>query len=232
MKYLVLFSLAALFLSPASLSAGEDWAAALDGLPLRVASREFSRTNCIECVLRSFQPNSVVKGIAFLPGATDELYLTHRVQPRLSSAPATLLDAVHSLTNGTVLQATFHPPLLLIHTPSDPLEPIIATAPEASMPTLAPKMAAAPVVLVDRDWDWVQPVVREGLGIEVLPRKRSKDSWHFYRLNLVGMGLSAHEMIEAVCLASKTRATLEQHRGLFGKNLRLVFSPDKRLVTP
>lgn len=231
MKHLFLLLLTALSLPSLALSAQEDWPTTLARMPLQFASRELDRTNCVELTLRSLQPNSVVKGIVFLPCATDEIYLTRHVQPHLASTSATLLDAVHSLTNGTGIRATFRPPLLLLHTQSDPLEPIFKIAPEASMPALSPGRVPSPVVFVDRDWDRVEPVVRKSFGIDVQPREGSKDSWHFYRLNLVGIGLDAREMVEAICLASKTHATLEQHRGLFGKHSRLVFSADRRAPT-
>ena len=75
-------------------------------------------------MLDAFQSNAVVKALIFMPGATDELYFFRRAHAKLTNANPSLLDAIVALTNQTYIQATFQPPLLLLHTTEDPLDGI------------------------------------------------------------------------------------------------------------
>ena len=60
-----------------------------------------------------------------MPGATDEFYFFRRARAELTNSPASLLDAITALTNQTLIRATFRPPLLLLHTEEDLLEPAL-----------------------------------------------------------------------------------------------------------
>jgi hypothetical protein len=80
---------------------GQDWATALSKMPLVSPARELNRTNCVDLLLRSFGSNQAVRGLVFMPGATDELYFFKRVNVTLTNASPTLLDAVVALTNQT-----------------------------------------------------------------------------------------------------------------------------------
>ena len=107
--------------------AGEPWQQALSRMPLGVPQGgmiELKRTNCVPLMLDAFQPNGVVKALIFMPGATDELYFFRRAHATLTNANPSLLDAVTALTNQTHIQATFQPPLLLLHTTEDSLDVI------------------------------------------------------------------------------------------------------------
>jgi len=206
-----------------------DWSTALKDIPLQRLNSQLDRTNCVELILKSFRSNSVVKGIVFLPGATDELYLTHRVQPRLTTPTPSLLESIHSVTNGGFIRATFRPPFLLLHTDSDPLEPRIAEELGAVLPSFPQNGTAPDLFYIDRDWDKIQPDLRRWLGVPVVPASGSRESWHFYRHHVRGFQLSGRELLEAICLSGKTQATINRHGGLFRNRIQIVFSPDKRI---
>ncbi len=189
-------------------SAEEPWQAALAKMPLRAPTMELNRTNCVPTMLQAFAATEVVKGLVFMPGATDEFYMFRRARAHLTNAAPTLMDAVMALTNQTLIRAHFLPPLLLLHTEEDPLEPIIAF----SDSSLAGKWQAKPLglrlVANDRDWGYMQPLLKSALKAEVLPWKNSYDAWHFYRHSLAGSGLTAFELLEAVTLAGKSKVTV------------------------
>src|ERR1019366_2324231 len=107
------------------LSAAETWPEALARMPLGAKVTELNRTNCAGLLLGAFQSNDVVKALVFMPGATDELYFFRRARANLTNSAPSLLDAVSALTNQTLIRATFRPPLLLLHTGEDLLEPAI-----------------------------------------------------------------------------------------------------------
>jgi hypothetical protein len=218
-----------LLLSVLGLQAEADWSTALKDMPLQRLNSQLDRTNCVELILQSFRSNSVVKGIVFLPGATDEIYLTRRVQPRLSTLTPSLFEGIHSVTDGGFIRATFRPPFLLLHTESDPLEPRIAEEPGVVLPSF-PKNGTAPdLFYIDRDWEKIQPDLRRWFGVSVIPARGSRESWHFYRHHVRGFQLSGHELLEAICLSGKTQATINRHGGLFRNRIQIVFSPDKRI---
>ena len=115
----------ALWLLVFTCRAAETWQAALGRMPLGTNVTQLNRTNCVGIMLGAFQSNDVVKAMVFMPGATDEFYFFRRAQADLTNSPASLLDAVSALTNQTLIRATFRPPLLLLHTDEDLLEPAI-----------------------------------------------------------------------------------------------------------
>src|SRR5215831_3234719 len=88
-------------ISTLTATAEESWSDALARMPLGTSVRELNRTNCVELMLRTFQSNSVVKALVFMPAATDELYLLNRANAQLTNSSPTLLDAVAALTNQT-----------------------------------------------------------------------------------------------------------------------------------
>jgi hypothetical protein len=229
MRSLGILTCLLLLLLPHGLRAEEDWSAALDSMPLQLLNSQLDRTNCVEVILKSLRSNSVVKGIVFLPGATDELYLARRVEPRLTALASSLLDGIHAITRGGFIRATFRPPFLLLHTDSDPLEPIIAVEPAVTVSSFNQKRTAAELLYLDRNWEKIQPDLRRWLGISVVPAVGSRKSWHFYRHNLCGFHLSGQEVLEAVCLSGKTQATINRHGGLLQNRIQIVFSPDTRI---
>src|SRR5215468_5892907 len=137
------------------------WVQPLSQMPLERPVRELNRTNCVDVMLRSFQSNAVVKALIFMPGATDELNFFHRVRAQLTEPRPTILDAVQALTNQSFIRLTFSPPLLLLHTDEDPLEPIL----EIQDPATAQRVQQAHFVrhwlYSDRDWSIVEPPLRD-----------------------------------------------------------------------
>jgi hypothetical protein len=213
--------------------AAEPWQQALGEMPLPAGLRELNRTNCVRVVLQGLRSNNVVKGIVFMPGATDEFYMFRRARAQLAGGPQTLLDGVAALTNQTLIRATFRAPLLLLHTDEDPLEPIIQVEHEASATRLR-AMPFQPYALYDdRDWDVLQPILQKTLKAEVRPWRHTYDSWHFYRHSFAGWNLSGWEALEAVALAGKTRITVRRKKGISFRPLLLVFEGDERVrATP
>ena len=100
------------------------WQEEFAKMPLARRAPELNRSNCVAVMLGSFRRNPAVKGLIFMPGATDEFYFFRRARAQLTNSPPTLLDAVAALTNQTWIRATLRPPFLLLHTAEDPLEPI------------------------------------------------------------------------------------------------------------
>src|ERR1017187_2211504 len=107
-----------------ALGAAETCQAALSRMPLGTNVTQLNRSNCVGIMLRAFRSNDVVKALVFMPGATDEFYFFRRAKADLTNNPASLLDALSALTNQSLIRATFRPPLLLLHTAEDLLEPV------------------------------------------------------------------------------------------------------------
>jgi len=199
----------------AVLRAEEPWTAALARMPLATPATELSWSNAIPLLLPALQSNVVVKGLVFLPGATDEFYLFRRATVRLTNASSSLLDAVRALTNQTRLQATFRAPLLLLHTPQDRLDPALGV----QHPPTAEKLRQTPgkprLLCVDRDWDFLEPLLRKSLKVDIRPWRDEKGSWHFYRVNLASWNLDGLETLRALALASHTKVTIRRKQVLF-----------------
>ena len=144
-----------------------------------------------------------------MPGATDELYFFRRVHARLTNDAPTLLDAVCALTNQSFIQATFRPPLLLLHTVEDPLEPEIVVEDERTADRIRKKHFEKRAVFYDRDWDFVEPILAFDLDTRLSPGLRSHDSHHFFRHSLVECDLNGWDALEAIALAGKTKVIIE-----------------------
>ena len=207
------------------MAAAEGWESALARMPLRATTTELSRTNCVKVMLRAFQSNATVKALIFMPGATDEFYMFRRARAELTNRNSSLLDAVTALTNQTLIRVTFHPPLLLLHTDEDPLEPSIHVEHAPTADKLQRTAFAAHVVYDDRDWDFVQPILRKTLRMDIRPWRHSYDSWHFYRHSFAAWGLSRWEALQAVALAGKTTLTIQRGRIIFEGDERVRATP-------
>src|ERR1043166_1612532 len=146
--------------APLTLSAGESCETALARMPLGAQPAELNRTNCVPILLRAFQSNDTVKALIFMPGATDEFYMFRRARAALTNQGSSLLDAVAALTNQTLIRVTFFPPLLLLHTDEDPVEPLIHVEHAATADKLQRSAFLPHVFYQDRDWDFVQPILK------------------------------------------------------------------------
>ena len=194
-------------------------------MPLGASVAELNRTNCVALLLRAFQSNQTVKALVFMPGATDEFYMFRRAKANLTNASPMLLDAVSALTNQTFIRATFQPPLLLLHTDEDPLEPWIQIEDQAAVEKLKTKRLPPHVIYNDRDWDFLQPILKRALKVELRPWRYSRGSWHFYRHSFVGWNLSGWEALEAVMAAGKTRLTIRRKQLIFEPDMRVRAAP-------
>ncbi len=202
-------------------SAIEPWQAALSQMPLATNVIQLNQTNCVRLMLRSFASNDVVKALVFMPGATDEFYMFHRAKAALTNGSPTLLDAVSALTNQTWIRATFLPPLLLLHTDEDPLEPMLTVQHPATAQKFKTGRFLPYVLYFDRDWDFLQPILKKQLKSDIRPWRYSMDSWHFYRHSFAAWGVTDWEALEAITLAGKTKCRIERNR--------LVFEGDPRV---
>lgn len=205
--------------------AAEPWQQALARMPLLTEPTQLTRSNCVDVMLRSFQSNEIVKALIFMPGATDEFYMFRRAQAKISTAHPTLLDAILALTNQTQIALTFRAPFLLLHTAEDSLEPLIEIQHEPTVQKLKRTAFLLYLMANDRDWDSLQPMVREKLKMDIRPWHYSRDSWHFYRHSFVGCGLTSWESLEALCLAGKSRFTVSRNRVTFEPDLRVGATP-------
>lgn len=204
-----LASLLCLALSTRALAA-ESWAGALAQMPLGTQVGELNRTNCVDLMLPALQSNQTVKALIFMPGATDELYMFHRVHALLTNSSPTLLDAVSALTNQTHIEATFQPPFLLLHTEEDVLDLQITVQHPATAERLKQAHFVTHALYNDRDWVGFQPILKKTLRVDVHPWHYSSDSWHFYRHSLAAWNLTGWEALEASAYAGKTGFTVRR----------------------
>jgi hypothetical protein len=205
--------------------AAETWQDALSRMPLGTNVAELNRTNCVKIMLPAFQSNDVVKALIFMPGATDEFYMFRRAKASLTNANPTLLDAVTALTNQTLIKVTFRPPLLLLHTDEDPLEPLVTIKDAALAERLERKKFLPHVVYNDRDYDFLLPILRRNPGLHFYPPLHSMQSFHFYRHSFAAWNLNDREALEAIALAGKETITIVGKRVLFEGDVRIRAVP-------
>jgi hypothetical protein len=200
--------------------ADESWQDALAQMPMGTGATELNRTNCVPLMLDAFQSNGVVKAFIFMPGATDELYFFRRAHAALTNANPSLLDAVMALTNQTYIQATFQPPLLLLHTTEDSLDVIAVVKNESTAAKLHQRLVPGRVQLEDADWGVVRSTLKGKLSIGLRPFENASETWHFYRHDFAACGVTDWEMLETLALAGKTTFTVNW--------LTVNFQPDRR----
>jgi hypothetical protein len=228
LKISILRVLAALFILTIQvfeLCGAETWQGTLARMPLQTQAPELNRTNCVEVMLGAFRSNEVVKALIFMPGATDEFYLFRRAKAALTNSNPTLLDAVAALTNQTFIQATFRPPFLLLHTIEDPLEPDNTIEDQRTGDRLKRNVRLAHLSCNDRDWDFLQPVLRQSLKISLRPWRYSPSSWHFYRHSFAGWNVDGLQALEIAALAGKSKFTLHRREAIFEVDPRMRAPP-------
>ena len=205
--------------------AGTSWSEVLAKMPLRSKAAELNRTNCVEIMLRAFESNAVVKALIFMPGATDEFYLFRRAKAELTNSSPTLLDALGALTNQTNIRATFQPPFLLLHTDEDPLAPDAVVLHQKTTGNLRERTFVPHLFCNDRDWDYLQPLLRHWLKIALRPWRYSTDSWHFYRHSFAAWDLTGFEALEMAALAGKSKFIIRHNEVVFQVDPRVRTSP-------
>lgn len=215
-------------LGRAFLCGEEAWPAALGRMPLGATVAELNKTNCIDLMLHALQPSPVVKALIFMPGATDEFYMFRRAKAALTNTAPSLLDAVSALTNQSLIRATFQPPFLLLHSDEDPLDLLINLEHQPTADRLKAMAFVPHALYVDRDWDFIQPVLRQTLKLDIHPWRNSYDSWHFYRHSFAAWNLTGWEALQAVAFAGKTGFTVRRKINLLLPQRQLVFFGDTR----
>ena len=205
--------------------AGASWSEALAKMPLHNQVAELNRTNCVEIMLRAFESNAVVKALIFMPGATDEFYLFRRAKAALTNSSPTLLDALCALTNQTNIRATFQPPFLLLHTDEDPLAPDAVVLDQKTAANLHERTFVPHLVCNDRDWDYLQPLLKHWLKIALRPWRYSTDSWHFYRHSFAAWDLNGLEALETAALAGKSKFIIRHSEAVFQVDPRVRTKP-------
>ena len=228
MVRLFVATFALLLLSGLPLAAQEPWQLALSRMPLHAKFGFLNRTNAVETMLRAFQSNAVVKALIFMPGATDEFYMFRRAAAEITNQSPTLLDAISALTNQTFIQATFNPPMLLLHTTEDELDPLV-TSTDPNLPSRLKSSVVLPELWSnDRDWNVIQPILVKALKADVRPWKNTYDSWHFYRHSFAAYNLTGWEALHAVARAGKTTVQIRRKSFPSLHRLEIDFEADNR----
>jgi hypothetical protein len=201
------------------------WQEELGKMPLTNRVPELNRSNCVAVMLGSFRRNPAVKGLIFMPGATDEFYFFRRGRARLTNSAPTLLDAVAALTNQTYIRASVRGPFLLLHTAQDPLEPIEVVSDAKAAEAIRRRKFAGEALYNDRDWDYMEHLMGFYLNTTMIPRPRSPDSNHFFRNSFAAFDLNGWEALEASALAGKTKFTVKKGSIVFAGDARILGAP-------
>ena len=202
-----------------------SWQSALATMPLVQPVKELNRTNAVPLMLKSFGSNNVVRALVFVPGATDEFFFFRRARATLTQEHPTLLDAVLALTNQTHIRVTFHPPVLLLHTDEDPLEPVVEEKDSATVAKLRSTRFVPHLESFDHDWDYLVPILTKSLGVQFSPGLRSSVSWDFYRHSLATWNITGWEALRAIAMAGKTSFTVEKDLLTFRTDARAHAAP-------
>jgi hypothetical protein len=207
------------------LQAQPTWQEEFARMPLTNRAPELNRSNCVAVMLGSFRRNPAVKGLIFMPGATDELYFFRRARARLTNSAPTMLDAVAALTNQTYIRATLRPPFLLLHTAEDPLDPIAVVEDAKAADSIRRHKFAKTALYNDRDWDYMAHLLGFYLNTTMYPRPMSHESNHFFRNSFAAFDLDGWEALEATALAAKTRFTVKKGKIVFEGDPRVIGTP-------
>src|SRR5262249_19831408 len=193
----------------------ESWRQALARMPLQKGTCQLNHTNCVALMLAALQSNTVVKALIFMPGATDEFYLYRRAQAQITNSSPSLLQAVDTLTSQTRIRATFRSAMLLLHTDEDCVEPKVVIQDEPTAQKIRKTRLPPYILCNDSTWDYLQPILRWSLRMDIRPWRNSTDSWHFYHQDFAGWGLNGWEGLEAAALAGKNRFTVKRKSVVF-----------------
>jgi hypothetical protein len=211
---------------PSKISAQPTWQEEFAQMPLVERVTELSRTNAMRVMLNSFQSNSAVQALIFMPGATDEFYFFHRAHVHLTNAAPTLLDAIIALTNQTYVRATLNPPFLLLHSNEDPLEPIAVIQDQKTADRIKRHHFEKHIVFNDQDWDYVAPILAFDINTHLTPHLHSRDSYHFFRHALAEYNLNGWDALRAIALADKTKFTVKKRWVAFEGDDRTMGLPE------
>jgi hypothetical protein len=207
------------------LQAQTTWQEEFAKMPLAGRVPELHRSNCVAVMLGAFRRNPAVKGLIFMPGATDEFYFFRRARAQLTNNAPTLLDAVAALTNQTYIRATLRAPFLLLHTAEDPLEPIAVVEDQKAADAIKRHQFAKEALYNDRDWDYLERLLGFYLNTTMIPKPGSGSSNHFFRNSFAAFDLNGWEALEATALAGKTKFTVKKNQIVFEGDTRVLGAP-------
>ena len=202
----------------------EKWQDALAGMPLTTNLTELNRFNAVKTMVESFQSNSTVKALIFMPGATDEFYMFRRAKASLTNTSPSLLDAVAALTNQTFIRATFKDHFLLLHTAQDPLKPIVHIKDRATAKAIEKRLCENHFEFYDKDWDYLLPHLGKSVKVALSPGLFSPETFHFYRHSFSAWNLNGSEGLRAVAMAGKTQYEIITNA--------VIFRADDRVLAP
>ena len=212
-------------LSPTAVLAQAPWQETLTRMPLREPVRELNRTNCVQVMLDAFQSNDVVKAMVFMPGATDEFYLFRRARAVLTNTAPTLLDAMCALAAQTNIRADFQVPFLILHTNEDPLDGENRFEDAHTADRLKNRVRLAHLNCNDKDWDFLQPVLKRSLKVNLRPWRYSTGSWHFYRHSFAAWNINGLQALELAGMAGKSKFVLLRGEARFEVDTRVRSTP-------
>jgi hypothetical protein len=221
-KPIISIGLVLSFLASLRVSADPTWQTVLSGMPLGTNAFPLNLPGTAGLMLKSFQSNSVVKALVFLPAATDNLYFYKREPVRLTNSTPSLFDALVTLTNQTPIRITFRPPCLLLHVSSDRLEPEVRILHPATGETLRTSRKMPRALQLDRSWDQLLPGLISTFSVQFKPQIKSVGSLHFYRVWFAAWNLNAYEMLEVLCLATRTTASIQKQKVVFEVDQRPI----------
>jgi hypothetical protein len=208
-----------------NIARSQDWSRALAQMPLGTNITWLTHSNCAQVCFAALREDPVVKGLVFLPGATDELYFFRRVNAQLTPVAPTLRDAIVALTNQTPLRVSFRAPLVLIHSEEDVLELEFTVPHAATAQALKGKTVPGRQEFWDRDWKVMRAHLQQALSVRVFPYNRQSAARHFYRHTFAGWNLTGWETLEATALAGKSRFHVKRHEVEFTLDERVVANP-------
>jgi hypothetical protein len=206
--------------------AGQTWQGALAAMPLETNATELTRTNCVNLMLRSFRSNDTVKVLVFMPGATDEFNFYRRANAHLTNPAPSMLDAVTALTNQTRIRADFFPPMLLLHSPEDPLDIELRVADQPTLDRFKQTKFLPPHLLsLDQDYDHLLPQIEDKLKVKLYPPINSTDTFHFYRHSFAAWNITQWQVLEVMALAGKTTLGIGTNQLFFDGDARWMTTP-------
>jgi hypothetical protein len=214
---IVMASMNAATRAPAG-GAERNWPEVFATMPLS-SSAPLGRSNAIRLLLESFVSNSVIHVLVVTPGMVDDFHLIHRDVALPPVSARNLRDAIVALTNVTAMRATAVGTLLVIHAGNEKPLADVGVEPDAAKAAagLQVRRGLGPVRWMDVPWKRVQPELRKRLNVGIRPTAGSEEGAHFERLNLAVMGATDWEVVEAVALATGSRAIVERRRIHFAR---------------
>lgn len=196
----------------------QDWQSHFATIPVRTTKFRAHLTPPVELILTSFKPSPPIRAIVLMPGAADRLYFYDWGEVTLPNNP-TLLDAITALTNAADLRVFVALPFLLIgreyDDPSDPLS--IQPGVAAEKLKLTERKTRGRTYFLDRSYDRIILQAEKLSRLKLKPSRRSFDSWHFYRLAMVGYDLTAAEFLKALAYGTKCSVVVDRKYATFAE---------------